>query len=357
MANMNFGTPKLFPDVIAYHRGRGSTIGTVTATGGSGATATRGLQSGTAHELFDLRPLNTVSFDTGGDTDSQVLINVALSSASFKTNYIAILNHNLASASGKIRIFAGNESSDVASVDGSAADTADINWSSVTVGNVINADTLTVGGSNKSMVIQPNADGTTIISITEQGLRYWGIQFEGATGGSGNDTDETWGSTDLILGGIMMGESFEMPHNPDLSATRSIMYDQVKVQESSGGQRYGIATNIGRSLGSPFSLANTNQNNHGGRIAYDLNFSYVNSTDLMPDEYGTLDTDDDQVIGDVWNITDGPTRPFIFTIDKDSTGSNAESEYIFARFAQNSFDMEAVAVNTFNVGMRIEEEF
>ena len=84
MANMNFGTPKFFPDVIAYHRGRGSTIWTVTATGGSGATATRVLQSGTAHELFDLRPLNTVSFDTGGDTDSQVLINVALSSASFK---------------------------------------------------------------------------------------------------------------------------------------------------------------------------------------------------------------------------------------------------------------------------------
>ena len=52
-----------------------------------------------------------------------------------------------------------------------------------------------------------------------------------------------------------------------------------------------------------------------------------------------------------------PKGPFIFTIDKDSTGSNVESEYIFARFAQNSFDMEAVAVNSFNVSMRIEEEF
>ena len=56
-------------------------------------------------------------------------------------------------------------------------------------------------------------------------------------------------------------------------------------------------------------------------------------------------------------MIDSPKGPFIYTIDKDSTGSNAESEYIFARFAQNSFDMEAVAVNTFNVGMRIEEEF
>ena len=62
-------------------------------------------------------------------------------------------------------------------------------------------------------------------------------------------------------------------------------------------------------------------------------------------------------IPDLWIMIDSPKGPFIYTIDKDSTGSNAESEYIFARFAQNSFDMEAVAVNSFNVSMRIEEEF
>jgi len=49
--------------------------------------------------------------------------------------------------------------------------------------------------------------------------------------------------------------------------------------------------------------------------------------------------------------------PFIFSCDKDSEGDNAESEHIFARFGQNSLDMQQVALDTFNISMRIEEEF
>ena len=357
MANMNIGTPKFFPDLISYHRGRGSAVGTVTATGGSGATATRGLQSGTAHELFDMRPLNTVSFDTSGDTDSQVLINVTFATALHKQNFIAILNHNLATAVGKIRIFAGDEDDDHTAVDGANADTGDINWGSVTTSEVINADAITAASDNKSIVIEPSTDGTTIFTFTEQDLRYWAVQFEGNTTNTGNATNGTWGSTDLSVGGIMIGEAYEMPHAPDLSLTRSIMYNQTKIQESIGGQRYGIASNIGRTSGSPFTLGTWAGAHHGGRLAYDMNFSYLSSTDVMPDEYHTIDYDDDQVVGDIWNLTDGPTRPFIFSIDKDSTGNNAESEHIFARFAQNNLNMEQVAVNTWNVAMRIEEEF
>jgi hypothetical protein len=46
--------------------------------------------------------------------------------------------------------------------------------------------------------------------------------------------------------------------------------------------------------------------------------------------------------------------PFIFTSDGSST---AESDYLFARFGQNSLDMSQVALDTFNVSMKIEEEF
>ena len=60
---------------------------------------------------------------------------------------------------------------------------------------------------------------------------------------------------------------------------------------------------------------------------------------------------------DIWNITHGNHIPFIFSIDKDSEGDDAESEHIFARFAQNSFQMDQVAADMFNVSMRIEEEF
>jgi len=361
MANMNIRTPKFFPDLISYHRARGASIGAVTATGGSGATATRGLQTGTAAELFDLRPLNLVDFDTSGDPDSQVLVTIGFTTASYKQNFIAILNHNLATSVGKIRVFAGDTSTEADDVDASGASTGDINWSSVTVTEVVNADTITVGSGNTSIVIEPATDGTTIFTFTEQDLRYWAVQFEGNTTNTGNATNGTWGGTDLSVGGIMIGEAYSMPHSPDLSVKRSIIYDQVKVQESAGGQRFANATSFGRTAStaskSPFTLGTYGQNVHGGRLAYDLNFSFLNSTDVMPNEYSSLQYTDDAVVEDVWNMVDGPHRPFIFSIDKDSEGNDAESEHIFARFAQSSLDMTQVANDVFNVSMRIEEEF
>jgi hypothetical protein len=77
----------------------------------------------------------------------------------------------------------------------------------------------------------------------------------------------------------------------------------------------------------------------------------------MPDEYATLDFDDDAVVEDVWNMVDGPHRPFIFTVDDASLGNNAESEMIFARFAQDSLAMTQVMHKLWSINMRIEEEF
>ena len=93
------------------------------------------------------------------------------------------------------------------------------------------------------------------------------------------------------------------------------------------------------------------------RIAYDMNFSYLAASNVLPSETTVYQFSDDTVVSDVWNMTDGPHRPFIFCIDNTSTGNNAESEYMFARFAQNSLDMQQVAPDVYNVGMRIEEEF
>jgi len=365
MANQNIRIPRFYTDMINYLMARGVAQNgefDVVATGGSGATATRGLQNGTEAELFDMKPLNKVDFDTSGDTDSQVLITIDTQSAASKISYVAILNHNLSTAVGKIRIFAGNESSDVASVDGGACETSDIDWSGVTVTEIVNADTITVYGfDNKSVVIEPSADGTTIVTFPETSLRYWGIQFEGNTTNTGAAANGTWGSTDLFVGGIMIGEYYDMPHAPDLSVKRSIEFDNVDVQESAGGQRYSNMANHGRqattTTRSPLVTGSYQQNIYGGRLSFDMNFSYLASTDAMPNEYGAIQDTDDAVVEDIWNKTNGQHLPFIFSVDKDSAGANAESEMIFARFAQNSLDMTQVALDTFNISMRIEEEF
>ena len=85
MANMNIRQPRFYVDYIQYLLSRGVAQNgnfDVTATGGSGASAFRGIQTGSEAELFDGRPLNLVSFDTSGDTDSQVLVTLNLQSAS-----------------------------------------------------------------------------------------------------------------------------------------------------------------------------------------------------------------------------------------------------------------------------------
>ena len=366
MANMNVRTPRFYIDYIQYLLSRGVAQNgnfDVVATGGSGATATRGLQSGTEAELFDGRPLNLCSFDTSGDVDSRILVTINMQSASPKQSFIAILNHNLKSADGKIRLFAGDQSSDVTAVNGGNSDTSDINWGSATVENVLNAENGDAASDGKSYGIKPDADGTTIIRIGETDLRYWGIQFEGTNGeidvGSINGTWD--GSTDLTVGGIMIGEIYEMPNAPDISLTRSINFDKVSMQESLGGQRYGMMTNHGRTGSStsksPFTTSASARHLYGGRLIYDMNFSYLSSTDVMPDEYHIKDHDDDAVVEDIWNLTNGPLLPFIFSCDKNSEGSNAQSEHIFARFTQNNLDMQQVAPDVYNVAMRIEEEF
>ena len=364
MANMNIRTPRFYVDYIQYLLSRGVAQNgefDVTATGGSGASAFRGIQTGSEAELFDGRPLNLVSFDTSGDTDSQVLVTLDMQSANPKQSFVAILNHNLNSSSGKIRISAGNEASDVTAVDAGNADTSDVSWGSQNVTQIVNADSIVSASDNKSVVIQPDADGSTIIIFDEQDLRYWGIQFEGAGVGTGAATDDTWsGSTDFTVGQIMVGEYYDMPHSPDLNVKRSIMFDQVTLQQSIGGQRFANMTSHGRTGSStsksPFTTSSSNRHLYGGRLAYDMNFSYLASTDVMPDEYHIKDFDDDAVVEDIWNLTNGQHLPFIFSIDKDSSAGNAESEHIFARFAQNSLDMQQVAPDVYNVAMRIEEE-
>ena len=210
-----------------------------------------------------------------------------------------------------------------------------------------------VNGAASTNIITPGADGSTIVTFAESTLRYWGIQFEG-------DSSNTFGSTDLFVGCILIGEYFDAPNAPDLSINRSIIFDKANLTESIGGQRYSNMASLGRSVSStsksPFSTASNGYDMYGGRISYDMNFSYVASTDLMPDEYDILAADDN-FVSDVWNMTNGNHLPFIFSIDGSSEGNDAESEHIFARFAQSELNMSQVANDFWNVSMRIEEEF
>ena len=364
MANMNIGTPRFYPDLLNYLMSRG-----VAQNGNFDVTATNAsnkfmgtFTTGSEAELFDMNPLNKCTFDTSADTDGHVLITIDTQDTRFKKSYIAILNHNLASSNGKIRVFAGNEASDITALNGGNADTGDIAWANDTMVEVVNGDTTTAAADDKDVVIEPATDGSTIIRFAETSLRYWAIQFEGNTSNTGVAENGTWhGSTDFFVGSIMIGEYFDMPHAPDLELTRLISYNRLNdLQESHGGQRFSNLKSFGRTATStsksPFSVGSDGYTVHGGRIIYDMSFSFLNSTEIMPDEYDHV-SDDDNFVSDVWNMTNGNHLPFIFSIDKDSEGDNAESEHIFGRFANNSLDMTQVAPEIYNIKLTVEEEF
>jgi len=374
MANVEIKTPRFYCDVISSHIAKGITQNgefDVTATG-SGFI---GLQNGTEAELFDNRPINQVDFDTSGDTDGHVLITIdtqyagASHNEGDRINFVSILNHNMKSADCKVRIFGGNESSDITAADGASADTSDINWSNQATAEVVNADAVNVASDNKSVVVEPAADGSTLFTFNASTMRYWAIQFEGVNSDSSATAgDGTFdGSTDLKIGCVQLGTFYDMPHSPDMTLARAIEFDQTKILKSMGGQKYGMATNLGRFVSStsrsPFltSLQSNGDSIFYGRISYDMAFSYIADTDLIPaiytHPYYNNTSTQRTFVQDVWNTTLGNLLPFIFSVDKSSTGDNAESELIFARFDSSKLDMKQVAHKLYNIRLKIIEEF
>jgi len=340
MANMNIITPRFYVDQVSYLLSRGITQnGEFDLVTGTNLIA---LQTGTEPEIFDMKPLNKVDFNTSASRTDHVLINIDTQSTTTKKSFVAILNHNLNSCTGKISIGGGTAAGHINNEDFAGGHFAP------SCTEVINADTISTN------VITPATDGHTIVTFPETNQRYWGIQFEGSDSGNFD------ASTDLFFGCVLFGEYYDMPHSPNLAVKRSIDFDKIELQESLGGQRYSNAISFGRQASSvtksPFTNAVDGSQIYGGRINYDMTFSYLNSTDLMPDNYDSVinNATDDAVVEDIWNKTNGRHIPFIFTADGSST---SESDYLFARFGNDRLDMTQVSHNIWDISLKIEEEF
>jgi len=346
MANMNIRKPRFYVDRVNYLLNRGRSISQsceiqTTSTGNN----TVGLRSGSVvADLIDMKPLNQATFETSESATTQadtVVTRFDFAFGSYRTNFIAILNHNMKSADAKFKVGYGTE--------------AQVETIGFTGGTVI-TPTVALNGTVGSNIVTPQSDGHTLITFTSAGSSDWGIQFEGSDGSNFD------GTNDLKIGCILIGEYYDMPHSPDLSVKRSIKFDKAKIQESLGGQRYSNMSSYGKIYSSdqsksPFHdyTSNGERGMYGGRISYDMKFSYLNSTDIMPDDYSSFN--DNSVVDDIWSATHGSHTPFIFTQDGSATLPHSESDYLFARFAQNSLDMTQVAPDVFNIAMKIEEEF
>ena len=353
MANMNIRTPRFYVDMINYQLSRGVSNSQFYLNSDTGQLNT--ITTGSSIELFDMRPLNQVVFDTTNNRNEHVVLTFDQNFGSYVTNFVAILNHNMNSSNAKVTIAHDSSTeSDVQDTDfGSATAIA-------SVSEVLNADAIS------SNTITPAEDGHTIITFTNFSSRYIGIQFEGTVNDADDGSSGAYfdANNNLSIGCILVGEYYDMPVSPDLNVQRNIVFDGQNTQESLGGQRYSTLSNYGKKLlsttnKSPFQTytGDNKRGLYGGRITYDMKFSYLNSSDVMPSTYNVQTQADNTVVNDVWNMTHGGHIPFIFTQDGSSVGNNAESDYLFARFAQKGLSMTQVAPDVFDVSMKIEEEF
>ena len=137
MATMDIGIPRFYPDLINFLMTTGTAQnGNFDVMSGSDLIST--YVKGSEAELFDLRPINTVTFNTTASASVQadhVLVRINKQTASWQTDYIAILNHNMSTAKAKIRVNSSDTASDV--------QVADMGGNAITnVTEIVNADTI-----------------------------------------------------------------------------------------------------------------------------------------------------------------------------------------------------------------------
>jgi len=328
MSYNRIAKPRFYMDTPNWKISRGDNISGWSLLAGGGSAVT---------DLIDMKPLNRCSFDTSENPTTHIVLqwDTGVTSTADKFDYVAILNHNLKEAEGKIRV-----AYKATPFSGNAGD-----------GTSVTNMTEVVNGTVSGNVATPSYNGSTIVTfdeVTANDGRYWAIEIE---------DDSNFSATDLEIGSIMLGEYYDMPHSPDLSVKRDFEYDGVTLHQSLGGGEYSTATHFGGDdfdsnlFGQPFRHRTTTSfRRTGGRMSYDMKFSYLNDTNLMPSDLSS--PWGDSVFHDVWNKTSGRFNPFIFAVDGTSTTTG---DYIFARFNQDSFNATQVAPQVWDMSVKIRE--
>ena len=308
---------------------------------------------------------------------------------SFPVNFCALLNHNLASDAHRFKLLGYNQFED---------NHINLNNTTNFLNNVLNMP-------NANTI--PTYNGTSIWTCgsDSNGINdYWSsfqIRYDVPLDTNTNTYIDIYTHQ---LGSMVVGKYFDCPNSPDLNLTMSRRFDGIKRQRTVGGK---TLANIyydgptewtmngpnGTYKYPPFELdlatlasstddVNTTINEQTndfnqisksgigrkGLRSWKLTFSYIAESDMWIDkevsntlisdgELTPENNDPNPMLSDnsfnfVWNCTLGGTLPFIFTDDKDS---NEPDRYAICNFRENTFNVQQVAFNTYNVSMTIDE--
>ena len=172
----------------------------------------------------------------------------------------------------------------------------------------------------------------------------------------------------LQIGCLCYGKYYDMPHSPDLNLKMSIEMDGIKTVKTKGGASL---TNIKYSKPQDWGSQGAWQleggtNFRSGRREWDLSFSYLSDTDIMPllgvQNYELDGSNNPVVTEDILDGTDffsqvinrtmGGHLPFIFQPDNENSNPD---QFAICRFDMDSFSYDQVAHNVYNVKLKIRE--
>ena len=210
--------------------------------------------------------------------------------------------------------------------------------------------------STGGQLLSPEYDGFSYLSKSTESLS---ITIGLVAGGSFN------------LGAICLSKKYDMPHSPDLNLKLSYIHDGVRSITTKGGTTLSNATYTKPADWGEYGAwqLGNKQNYRSGRRVWDLSFSYLSDTDVMPNlgvqNYETnldgtiVDTEDiltgTDFFSQVWNKTMGGHLPFIFQPDGGDSSTNSPDGFAICRFDMNSLTYDQVANNVYNVKLKIRE--
>lgn len=287
------------------------------------------------NDLLNARPGQRVSFDTSGAASTHLILQFDMGlTETNPINFVAVLNHNMGTA-------------------GAAVPTLRYNTSAFTgpgEGTAVTPGAYPFGGVDTGVISEDGTWGMTFTGVANK--RYWALEIP---------DDSNFTATDLEMGLVLIGSTYDFPFSPDLEITVAREFSGVRRRESEGGQGWTTASHLGGPgdastvFGQPFRVNSTSYlRRFHARRAWDLKFSRIEDTSLSPVSGGpgliacsTID--------DVWERTCGGLLPFIFTPDNTSTNAGDSA---WAYFDQDTLEpRQGPSPKVWSYGLSIREEF
>jgi hypothetical protein len=296
-------------------------------------------------------------------------------------NYFALLGHNFNTASARFQVEmeAGFDYNPF-DAEGNFQDTGQSNHG-ITQTPIVNAVEDASSPTN-----YPQYDGFSIIELSDPTGHDNYIRPAFASVIYPEPYDEVY-TADVKMGAMCYGRFYNMPHSPDLNLKMSIEMDGVKTIQSRGGATLSNATYTKPADWGEFGAwqlgsdedDNPISNLRSGRRVWDLSFSYLSDSSVMPanasttnlsgseaDDFETDILDGTDFFSQVWNKTMGGHLPFIFQPDAPTYnattglyegGNNNPDQFAICRFDMNSLQYDLVANNVYNVKLKIRESW